>query len=811
MNPFTPFLGGCLLLLSPAPIVASALQPAGASRISSVPITRASSPPKIDGVLEDEAWRHAEWFDDFVQKFPSNGAAPSRRTAFAVLYDDESLFFGIRCGVAEPSEIVTRMVRRDREGEFDRVEITLSPRGDDRTGYGFGVNPSGVMQDRYYGDDATYDAEWDMVWDAKTGQSDTEWRAEIEVPLDQLRFADGTPYFGLQVSRWISALRQRVVFNPIPDASTGYISTAGRLTGTQAVPARLPLVLIPESHISYETTTSGFDSRSEGGMSFGGGGYGKAGLRPDLILDMAMLPDFGQVEVDDVVLNLTAYETQFPEKRPFFLEGAGLLDTPIQLFYSRRIGQPPPSPDLGDDESLVHGGALTPILGAVKLTGRTQNGLSFGLMDTVLLPTEFVVRNDEMGHGTYRPGAPWTNAVALRTVAEMGRNSTVGVLGTALNPTESDGAYAGGIDWNVLSSRRIYAFRGQAAGSVRFEGVNGQEQSSGAGVWTKIGREGGEPIRYTASYAMYSKGFDPNDLGYLKRNDLHNYNCGLGYSFLEPIGPLKQQYLTAGFDGSRNLDGLRLQHGFWTAWSANWKNDWTAAVSAYGGLPWFDDRETRGGPPLKLPGYIGGGLSIQSPMEKVLGMLLAGEVGSTPHGVAVVVWGSLFLNLGRFNLELSPKLSESRGGLAYVDTLFDDTPGETTVAGRRDLRELNLSLKGTVVFARDLTLQIHTQLMNSSADYHHYGEVRPGGTLSPMVYRDEDGALAEGDFARTDLVLQALVRWEYLPGSTLFLIYTHKGVVDIAESGARIVDSIGGIPDEERQQIFMLKLSHRFG
>ena len=224
----------------------------------------------------------------------------------------------------------------------------------------------------------------------------------------------------------------------------------------------------------------------------------------------------------------------------------------------------------------------------------------------------------------------------------------------------------------------------------------------------------------------------------------------------------------------------------------------------YGGPPAFDDKETRGGPPLYRPGFGGFNASVQSPKEKVAGVLLGTEIASTAYGAAESVWASLFLRFGRFDFELSPKFRHEKGESAYVDTLFEDTPEEITVAG-------SLTLKGTVAFLRNLTLQFHAQLLNASADYHHYGAVQPDGTLEPIVFRDEDGTLPEADFARTDLVFQALLRWEYLPGSTLFLIYTHKGFVNIEQSDADIADSIGGIADEQRQQIFMVKLSHRFG
>ncbi len=773
--------------------------------------TAADPSPVIDGALDDPAWQRARWFDDFVQKAPVNGAAPSQETSFAVLYDDSAIYFAVRCTVKPPGEMVTRLVRRDRLANFDYIEITLSPRGDKRTGYTFTVNPSGVKQDKYWSDDNTSDVAWDAVWRAETTVTDREWTAEIAIPLDQLRFTERRPSFGLQVARWVAAQNELYLFHPVPDDRSGAISNCGKLLGVSDIEGKEPLVLIPESYVSYATTTSGYDSRRRNDLDFGGGGYAKVGLRSDLVLDLAVNPDFGQVEVDDVVLNLTAYEIRFPEHRPFFLEGAGLFTTPIELFYSRRIGQPPPDPDLQDGESIRYGHTLTPMLGAARITGRTERGLSVGVLDAVMLPTELVVENENTGNRYRRQGTPWTNAAAFRSITEVGAGSTIGVLGTALNPADSGGAYSGGMDWNLLTKDREYAFRGQVAGTSRLDDVLGKEPANGGALWTNLAREGGEPFRFLLSYDLTSKGFDPNDLGYQQRNNLHHYWGQVDHFHLKGVGPFEQLYSGIGADGHWNLDGVMLSHSAWLYQSHKWQSHWTSDVSIAGGPPHYDDRETRGGPKLKRPAFGNLSLLFETPSEKPVGLRVNGVAATREYGYALTLATVLMLRLGRVELEFMPRIKRVVGEVGWVENLNDGEADEMSVVGRRDLTELYLSLKGTVVFTRDLTLQLHSQLLTVGVDYHHYEEVLENGERRPIVYQDDAGNLQDADFTRTDLILQPLLRWEYLPGSALYIIYTHRGFVDLSGDSSHMTDSLSDLNDEEREQVIMVKLSHRFG
>ncbi len=804
----------CLYLVFAISAPVSLAARPGSPRTARATATQAA--PTIDGRLDDAPWQSAAWHSDFTQRRPLNGVRPSLRTRFAVLFDHRAIYIAVRCAVPNRELIISRLIRRDRYGDFDRVSVTLSPRNDGLTGYKFNVNPHGVQSDAACFDDGRHDRNWDAVWQAETDVSDSEWTVEMAIPFDQMRFTGGVDEWGFQIERWISARQEGVVFNPIPLEQSGWISAAGRLIGMKAVRSTPPLSITPESYASYRAATEEFGGRGEDGLTYGAGGYAKIGLGTDLVLDLAINPDFGQVEVDEAVLNLSDYETRFPEKRPFFLEGAGLFATPIQLFYSRRLGAPPPDPELEtDDQSVQSGPTTTPILSAVKVTGRSAKGLSVGLIQAALLPTQFEVltpASDDplIGHPYDRirreSGSPWTSASVVRLNVEPTDTATFGVLATALNPQGSHGSYGGGVDWNVFDRDRQYSFRGQLTGSLRYDGVLGKEESQGVGLWTQLAKRGGEHLRVYATYDFYSDGFDVNDMGFLRRDDLHRYNVFLKFQQMEKVGPFAQIVAAVEPHGEFNTRGLDLGQGMMAFLMLKWLSDWVTEVGGFGLLHRYDDRETRGGPPLEKPRLGGGWLSIRSAQRKMIGGNMTVSGHNAPHGYSAEARLSLELRLARLALELGPEVEYTKGDLAYVDTLDLDDPASTTVIGQRELTELELALSGTVVLQRNLTLQLLGQLLVASADYSDYQLLEPDSSTVSVGYDDD-----EADFVYSDLRLQALLRWEYLPGSALYAVYTHFGFLSFTGAGVPLRMGLTRLDEEEREQFFMLKVSHRFG
>ncbi|MGH7467929.1 MAG: DUF5916 domain-containing protein, partial [Longimicrobiales bacterium] len=360
--------------------------------------TRNTGPaPRVDGVLDDAAWANAQPISDFVQKIPNEGAAPSVQTEVKLLYDDDALYVGARLRRSDPQAIRTSITRRDGESDAEVFTVSLDPYRDRRTAYSFSVSSGGVRGDWYLpqdSEDSGREAQYDPIWSARARVDADGWVAEMRIPFSQLRFNAGTQQtWGLQLTRHVSDKSERIQWVLIPVSAAGFASRFGLLEGISSIPPARRLELLPyvAADVTYRANvhpTNPFDDRMAGRA----GGDLKMGLGPNLTLDATFNPDFGQVEADPAVVNLTAFETVFDERRPFFIEGNELLTGRGQSFlgrptwfYSRRIGAAPRGAASGD---FVKQPTNTTIAGAAKITGRLASGLSIGAVAAVT-PREY--------------------------------------------------------------------------------------------------------------------------------------------------------------------------------------------------------------------------------------------------------------------------------------------------------------------------------------------------------------------------------------------------------------------------------------
>ncbi|MFQ5674543.1 MAG: DUF5916 domain-containing protein, partial [bacterium] len=351
-------------------------------------------PPIIDGRLNDPIWQKVEWSGDFTQRQPDDGAKPSQETAIKILYDESNLYVGVRAYDTEPDKIVKRVTRRDRF-DGDWVEINIDSYFDKRTGFSFTINAAGVKGDEYISNDGdNWDSNWDPVWFGKVAIDEKGWTAEMKIPFSQLRFSNNEEQvWGVQFTRRIFRKDERSVWQYVPRNTGGWVSYFGELRGIKGISASRRFELLPYgvSDLRRLPKEAGNPFATGQETHLNGGLDAKVAVTSDLTLDMTVNPDFGQVEADPSEVNLSAFETFFREKRPFFIEGQNILDFRLmggdggfandRLFYTRRIGRRPQhSPDLGEDEySSVPDN--TSILTALKLTGKTRSGLSSGVLE----------------------------------------------------------------------------------------------------------------------------------------------------------------------------------------------------------------------------------------------------------------------------------------------------------------------------------------------------------------------------------------------------------------------------------------------
>ena len=446
---------------------------------------RRTRPIHLDGVLDEQDWARAGVATSFTQRFPDPGKPATYQTEVRILYDDDAIYVGARMFDPHPDSIVAPIARRDPQDIYsDWFDVIFDGYHDRRTGFRFGVNPAGTKLDVYHFNDGDDDDAWDARWDVATRIDSLGWTAEYRIPLSQLRFHGSAleQTWGLNFYRAVARRDEWTFWSPYPPTAPGFVSNFGDLVGLRGLQPASPIDVIP--YVSTHTVTNHTDpgnpfTRGTAASATAGADV-RIGLGSALSLHGTINPDFGQVEVDPAVLNLSAVETFFPEKRPFFLEGAGIFEfgtLPVSAQYGfsrfvhwRRIGR---TPQISPSASFSDVPDQTTILGAAKLSGRMSDGLSLGLVDAVTAREDAPTIDGDGAHHVIGV-EPRTNYLVSRIKKDFsdGR-ATLGVLGTATNramdpefsPFLRSSAYLFGVDGSRASANRRWTLGGYWLGS----------------------------------------------------------------------------------------------------------------------------------------------------------------------------------------------------------------------------------------------------------------------------------------------------------------------------------------------------------
>src|SRR4051812_4602150 len=464
-----------MLRISLAVILLSAGVPAasGPSAISATPVPEATA-IKLDGEFTETVWESVPAISDFRQREPKDGEAPAFKTDVKVVYDAANMYVAVFAHDPEPSRIIGLRTRRDSNSPSDWIRVFVDSFHDRRSAFEFAVNPAGVKRDVAWSNDANEDEGWDAVWDVSVSHVADGWRAEFRIPFSQLRYrpADRTT-FGFAVARQIGRLNETDTWPLLSKSASGIVSSFGDLTNlalTQT-PKRLELVPYVVGQVNTQPTEAGNPLVSSHDQKATVGADVKYAVRPGITLTATVNPDFGQVEADPAVVNLSGFETFFSERRPFFVEGAGMFAFDLDcndgscsgLFYPRRIGRAPRGfPTLGDGMN-ARVPQQTKVLGAAKLTGRAGQ-FSFGALNATTADEQAVVANGALR--TRESVEPLANYSVVRARREFANQSTIGFMVTDtkrhLNPFTSflaSNAFTSGLDWDLRMKKR-YAVQG---------------------------------------------------------------------------------------------------------------------------------------------------------------------------------------------------------------------------------------------------------------------------------------------------------------------------------------------------------------
>ncbi|GMV05744.1 MAG: hypothetical protein AMXMBFR53_20210 [Gemmatimonadota bacterium] len=804
-----------LLTLLPAPAAGqSTMEHADGRERPVVSAARADGPIHVDGHLDEAAWARAQVVSDFIQVDPEEGQPVSERTEARILFDDEALYIGVRLHDRQRPSM--RLGRRDMDlMDSDWLGVVIDSYHDHRTAFSLDLNPAGVQRDAVKtmsGSQERDDMSWDAVWEARATVDEGGWTAEYRIPFSQLRFrAAPEQTWGIQLERVIGRRKEYAVLSFTPKSEPGGIPTYAHLEGLRDVDPGNRLEVLPYAVGRSEHVDRGGNPFRDDSERFGSAGVDLLyRLSSDFRMNASFNPDFGQVEVDPAVVNLSVYETFYEEKRPFFIEGSEIFDfgrntSGGQLFYTRRIGRAPqlgaPSPESDSPET-------TTILGAAKITGKTPSGWSLGIIEAVT-DREDARYLDPSGTTQSFGVEPLTNYLVARARKDgnQGRTSVGGMI-TAVNRDLATGpmqgllrssAYAGGVDFRRESADRMWVVSGSAAFSrvagapnailrVQTAGnhffqrpdadhleVDPEATSlTGYSVGASVGRQGGRHWRGSVAVAATSPAFEVNDLGYQNRTDRRDLAANLSYVENTPGSFFRNYSLTGNFRLEHNYSWERILGIAGAQFSFRTLNFWGGAVGVTRFLTANDDRNTRGGPLMERPANTQGFFHIGSDSRKpvsvfttIRGMRDAYDGWSAGGEVVAIIRPS-----PRWNLQIGPSFDRSLNQAQYVGTVphafSTPTYGAWYLFAPLEQTTLAMETRLNVTFTPKLSFQLYAQPFISSGDYGDAGslDAPKGYTFSPWA-----GSMPDFDFNYRSLRGTAVLRWEYRPGSTLYLAW----------------------------------------
>ncbi len=811
---------------------------------------------KIDGILDEPLWRKITPATGFVQQEPNEGEPATEKTEVYVAYDDDAIYVAIYAHDSNPAEIKGLLARRDEEPPSDWVGIAFDSYADQRTAFEFGVNPAGVKVDALWSNDTNRDKNWDAVWDVATRIVEDGWIAEFRIPLSQLRFSkNGARSWGFQVRRVINRKNELDYWRHVPKDASGMVSLYGKLAGINDLPEKKHLQIMPYGVASadYRPAESDNPFTRGGKYDYRAGIDLKYGVTSNLTLDATINPDFGQVEADPSEFNLTAYETYFEEKRPFFIEGSNIFNYSIgvgdgdlgdeTLFYSRRIGRVPQYyPDVPSD-GHVDFPRQTRILGAAKLTGKTDNGLSIGILEAVTGEERAAIA---VGTRKYKEIVePLTNYFVARVQKDFneGRTAFGGIVTSVIRDIPNENlnflnrrAYSGGLDFFHRWHNNEYIFNAKLLGSYvtgHKEAIQRLQKSSAryyqrpdaphvkydpnrtslsgyAGTFI-LAKMGGGHWRFGLGNLFRSTGFEVNDLGFMRTADFIAGFVWVGYRQYIPGSFYRQYSINHNLWYVSTFGNERIGTGGNLNCNIQFLNYWRAFMGVNREMPRLNTGLLRGGPSFKEPGSWSVWAGIRSDSRKKI----SGGAFTNYHVDDQGFYSFSFNpNLtirpsGRFNMSLFVNYNPSTNDRQYIGHDTDDE-GDHYIFGRLHRKTFVLVMRLNYTLTPNLSIQFYGQPFVTAGAYSDFREIAdPLADAYSQRFRPYDYSDSP-DFNFRQFRSNLVVRWEYSPGSVVYLVWS-QGRTDFKEDGRfRLRNDLTSLFDTRAENVFLIKANRWF-
>ncbi|HCC30197.1 MAG TPA: hypothetical protein DEQ03_09110, partial [Marinilabiliales bacterium] len=726
------------------------------------------SPVKMDGKVDEPIWNKVPATDNFIQYEPINGQPSNYRTEVKFLYSDYALYVGALLYDNSPDSIMKQMSLRDEIGQSDFFGISIDPFNDGQSSYTFIVTPENIQFDAR--ETAIEDANWDAVWISEVTCFEQGWMVEMEIPYSALRFPQKEEHtWGLNIVRNVQHSREKSFWNFVDAKINGYVKQSGELCGIKQIDAPIRLSLMPyvSGYLFKNSNSSQFDYSLKGGLDV------KYGINESYTLDMMLIPDFGQVESDDKIYNISAFETFYEEKRPFFTEGTELFEKG-EIFYSRRIGSVKDyyrdkDYDLQANEEIDYNPTEAPLINVTKITGKGKNGLGVGILNGMAGPARAIIKDTLTGKTRSVQTQPFTNYNVLVFDQSLKNNSNISLSNT--NYLQPNSNYVS----NVTSAQMRFETKN---GKYAFEGVGGISYLDGldkehvsAGAYDMNVQKIAGNFKFELSNSLAAKSFDDNDLGYIEKTDEMETSLELDYNFYQPIGYMLKCYNALEFTktllfSERAKIGNSIEYNGFTTFrnylSLNLEAQWV--IGNYN-----DYYEARTDNRLFVrPGIFVAGFYLSPDYRKKFVLDVKGGFWHANSENIKGYWVGLLPIIrfnDRFNLRGGITLNHDINDEGFVDKTENS---DTIYMAQRNVRNLINSFTVNYIFNSKMALSMRVRHYWLLINYNEFYTLANNGSLV-----DEPNFHAD-DLSRNYFNIDLTYIWRFAPGSELSLVYKNS-------------------------------------
>ena len=845
----------------------------------------------LDGIPKEDAWNSVEWGGNFIQWQPNEGKEPAQQTNFKILYDDKFLYIAYRCNDAAPDSIVKRMGRRD-EFPGDWVEINIDSYNDKRTAFSFTLSVSGVRNDEFVSNDGNdWDPSWNPIWFAKTHVDEKGWSGEVKIPFSQLRYGNETEkVWGFQVTRRLFRKEERSTWQYIPQNSGRWVSAFGELHGLNNIPVHKQIEIAPYVTSQVDTYkkepgnpfAKGSDAKITGGVD------GKLAITNDLILDFTVNPDFGQVEADPSQVRIDGFQNFFDEKRPFFIESRNIFDYQLTgseaggdydadlLFYSRRIGSSPhnyPNINSGEFAKVPQN---TSILGAAKFSGKTKNGWSIGMLESITQREMALIDNN--GQKRKELVEPLTNYFVGRLQKDSKDGNTIlGGIITGVNREKGledmlhRSAYSGGLDFLHYWKNRNWYVRGNIAFSnvegtkeaiyntqTAFEhlfqrkdakefSVDGNKTSlTGTSGTFRIGKIGGKSgrlgqvFKFETGVTFRSPELELNDIGFMLTTNEINHWTWAGLHYQKSFLFFRNARLNYNHWSRWDYSGKFIYQAFNLNSHGTFKNNWQSGIGVTYNPFDISNTALRGATSLRRPAGIGPSMYLRSDFRKKVyfNLNLSGFAGFENAVKGKNISLSLtFVPVNALNISLSTSYNTYFRRQDQFVSNIETGNGLRTIVGEVKQKTLRFTARINYNITPELTLQYYGQPYITRPLYDHFAyvsnplakkyddrfhpfsanQINFSATNNEYLIDENLDGITDYRFGKPDFNFvqfrsNFIVRWEYKPGSELYLVWSQGNTPDAYDDldtplNKSLFDN--AFADQSRN-IFLIKWTYRF-